>query len=345
MSGNGNGAYELRHCGKIYRASEFSELKEWVQESRVTAEDYFRAAGSDQWIPVMEEPEFALILNPDSQWTVTMGGSDFKTSRFETIVQWSEEGRISEDAVVEGPRTPPGGVQAVALPALASHLRKLQPEKLNRPVLRIDGREFPASDTDTIRAWIRASRVPVEAEISLDGSGWEPVSRCGLFDLEDWPQAAHGRIEEESLPEMPVKEFTGSGIDKKAAVQGAEQITETATSLSNQPTDEAEDTDESAFENTRIEDAAYTVVSGNSEITIESLIKLRRLLKNRMIYSYDEIRHPSISEEAISVGEYLDSLQSNGKKTAFWILWGVAGSAAVVAALEYFSILDLVAWL
>lgn len=64
MSGNGNGAYELKHCGKIHRASDFDQLKNWIMESRVTGEDSFRLAGSEEWIPVLNEPEFASILDP-----------------------------------------------------------------------------------------------------------------------------------------------------------------------------------------------------------------------------------------------------------------------------------------
>lgn len=343
MSSNGSGAYELKRCGKIYRTSDFSGLKKWVLESRVTGEDSFRAAGSEEWLSVMDEPEFTLILNPENQWIITMDTGVFKTHNFETIVKWAEEGRITVDAVVEGPRTPPGGVRATALPALASNLRNQPVKKLDRPVLRIDGQEFPASDTETIREWIKGSRVPVEAEISLEGKDWELVSSCGLFDLEDWPLAAHGRIEEESLPEMP--EYTLDDIprgDEDQPVRQEESPEVENTPQPEQPFSEIEDITE---EGNEVVEVPYTVISGNSEMAIESVAKLKSILKKKMIFSYDEIRHPSITEESVSVGEFLESLRSPGKSPAFWIFWGLAGALATVSALEYIEVLDFVTWL
>ncbi len=148
------------------------------------------------------QPQFASLLNPDNQWTVSMDSGVFKAPDFDVIVQWARDGRVTEDAVIEGPRTPPGGVRASALPAVAPHLREVPGKGSSAPWLRIDNREYRAPDTDTIRSWIRESRVPVESEISLDGKNWEPVISCGLFDLEDWPAEAHGTVEEEELP-MP----------------------------------------------------------------------------------------------------------------------------------------------
>ncbi len=341
MSGNGSGAYELRHCGKIHRASEFNELKNWVLESRVAAEDSFRAAGSEEWLSIMDEPEFALILNPDSQWVVTMRSGKFRAHKFETIVKWAEGGRITEDAVVEGPRTPPGGVRASALPALASNLRKQPLRKRSRPVLRIDGREFPAANTESIREWIKQSRVPVEAEISLEGKDWEPVSSCGLFDLEDWPLAAHGRVEEKSLPEMP-EHSSGDTIESDKPVLLEEQPEgEKETTLSGQPFSEIIDI---AEEHDETQEVPYTVISGDSEVTIESVAKLKSQLKEKMIFSYDEISHPSITEETISVGEFLESLKSPRKGPMFWILWAFFIAAAAVLALDLLEVQDIIPW-
>ncbi len=342
MSGSGSGAYELKHGGKIHRASEFSELKSWVLESRVTAEDSFRVAGSEEWLSIMDEPEFALILNPDSQWIITMKTGVFKAHQFETIVKWAEEGRITEDAVVEGPRTPPGGVKASALPALASNLRRQMNGKPARPVLRIDGREFPATDVKIIRGWIKESRVPVEAEISLDGKAWESVSRCGLFDLEDWPLAAHGRVEDESLPEMP-EHSPGDTIESdKPVLQEEQPEGEKEATLPGQPFSEIIDI---AEEHDETQEVPYTVISGDSEVTIESAAKLKSLLRKRIIFSYDEVRHPSITEGTTSVGEFVESLKSPKKSLMFWILLGVTGAVAAAFALEYFKVLDFVSWL
>lgn len=344
MSVDESGAYELKHSGNIHRTSSFSELKSWVLESRVTADDSFREAGSDQWLSVMSEPELAAILNPDSQWIVSMKTGVFKAHRFDTVVKWAEQGRITEDAIVEGPRTPPGGVMATALPALALNLRSQVIDKPDLPVLRIDGRAYTANDTETIREWIKYSRVPVESEISLEGKKWEPIVSCGLFDLEDWPLAAHGRIEE-PLPEMPARRPNRIVFEDEPAVVEEHSEEQEDASISGQSLDEITDAavDESAKD--EIEEAPYTVVSGNSEMTIESVAKLRSLLKKKMIFTYDEIKHPSISEETISVGEFLDSLKSPGKGVIFWILWTLFVAAISFGALEYFDILDFFAWL
>ncbi|MCK5786436.1 MAG: hypothetical protein KAH54_07745 [Candidatus Sabulitectum sp.] len=339
MSGNVSGAYELKHRGKIHRVSSFNELKNWVGESRVTSEDSFRKAGSDKWISVMAEPEFALILNPDNQWVITMKSGVFKAFDFETIVKWAEDGRITEDAVIEGPRTPPGGVSATALPAIASNLKKQIQNKHIRPVLRIDGKKFPASDTETIRNWIKSSRVPVEAEISLEGKGWEPVSSCGLFDLEDWPLAAHGRVVEELLPEMPEPDEPVLKEEKRRPE------VEEETPVTGQPFREILDVNEEDHDDEEAEEAPYIVISGDSEMAIESVAKIKSLLRKRMIFSYDEVRHPSISEERTSVGELLESMRLPGRNPMFWVFWGLAGTAVVAAALEYFKVLDFFTWL
>lgn len=347
MSGNGNGAYELKHCGKIHRASDYDQLKNWIMESRVTGEDSFRSAGSEEWIPVLNEPEFASILDPDNQWVVTMSTGVFKTSSFETVVKWSEEGRVTDDAVVEGPRTPPGGVKADALPALASNLREPPALRMDHPVIRFDGREFPAADTGTIRKWIKESRVPVEAEISLKGKNWEPVSSCGLFDLEDWPAAAHGRIEEKYLPQMP--EQPPKVVSEKEESVPHEEETDKSDLQFSEIVDAAEESSEESPEEipeeAKTEEIPYTVVSCDSEMTIESVKKIRSLLKMKMIFSYDEIRHPSITEETLSVGEYLDSLRSPKKGPIFWLLLVLLAGAIAFAALEYFGQLDFFTWL
>ncbi|MEA3265979.1 MAG: hypothetical protein U9P42_03430 [Candidatus Fermentibacteria bacterium] len=345
MSGNGNGAYELKHCGKIHRASGFDQLKNWVMESRVTAEDSFRPAGSREWTPVLEEPEFASILDPDNQWVVTMSTGVFKTFSFETVVKWAAEGRITDDAVVEGPRTPPGGVKANALPALASDLREPPALRIDHPLVRIDGREFPAADTETIRKWIKESRVPVEAEISLKGKNWEPVSSCGLFDLEDWPAAAHGRIEEKYLPQMPEEPTKVFSEKQKSAPHEHEEETAKSDLQFSEILDVDEEDPEEISEEVKTEEIPYTVVSNSSEMTIESVKKIRSLLKKEMIFSYDEIKHPSITEETLSVGEYLDSLRSPKKGPIFWLLLVLLAGVVTFAVLEYFGQLDFFTWL
>jgi len=340
MSGNGSGAYELKHRGKIHRASEFSELKKWVMESRVAAEDKFRVAGTEKWFPVLGEPEFAEFLGPNSRWIVRMASGEYKAHSFGIIAEWCRQGRITDDAVVEGPKTPPGGVKATALPAIAPFLRQQPSEKHVRPVLRIDGQQFTAPDTEAIRQWIKESRVPVDAEISLEGKDWEPVSNCGLFDLEDWPPAAHGRIEEEYLPEMPAPKSVPEPAKMIVSEESPEEENETAV---------PEQTFREIREITREADSEssvpYTVLSGNSETAVESITQLKHLLRKKMIFSYDEIKHPSIREETISVGEFLEKRKLSGESLVFKLLWVVPAAAAIAFALEYFKVVDFVSWL
>ena len=339
MSGNGSGAYELKHRGKIHRASEFSELKKWVMESRVAAEDEFRVAGTEKWFPVLGEPEFAELLGPDSHWIARMASGEYKAHSFEIIVEWARQGRITDDAVVEGPKTPPGGVKATALPAIAPFLRKQPAERRLRPVIRIDGQQFTAPDTQTIKQWIKESRVPVEAEISLEGKDWEPVSNCGLFDLEDWPPAAHGRIEEDYLPEMPSSESVPEPVKISVPEESLED--EDETSVPEQTFREIREITEEADAQSQV---PYTVISGNSETAVESITQLKHLLKKKMIFSYDEIKHPSITEETLSVGEFLEKQRSPGGGLVLKLFLGVLAAAAVAIALDYF-VVDFIPWL
>ena len=108
--------------------------------------------------------------------------------------------------------------------------------------------------------------------------------------------------------------------------------------------DEEEDEDEDEDEEEAVE-VPYIVISGDSEITVESAAKIKALLKKRVIFSYDEVRHPSLTEERTSVGELLESLNLPGRNPLFWVLWGLAGAAAAVAALEFFEVLDFFTWL
>lgn len=331
MTGKESGAYELKHRGKIHRASDLSQLLQWVKEYRVSREDSFRAAGTDEWLPVMSNPQFASLLNPDNQWTVSMDSGVFKAPDFDVIVQWARDGRVTEDAVIEGPRTPPGGVKASALPAVAPHLREVPGKGRAAPLLRIDNREYLAPDTDTIRCWIRESRVPVESEISLDGKNWEPVISSGLFDLEDWPAEAHGTVEEQELPDIPKPE-------EPPAPEPDERPEVT-------PEEEEEGPDHPDTETPAGTDIIpYTVVTADNEITVESVSELKRLLKRRVLFSYDEIKHPEITDESLSVGEFLDRLRTRGKKRALWI-WGTLTVAiSAVAALELTGVIEIIPW-
>jgi hypothetical protein len=330
MSGSENAAWELRHLGRIHRASDFNQLLRWAREFRIAEEDSIRKAGTDNWQPVTANPEISAILDPGNRWMVRMAGEEYFAPTFETVVRWSEEGRITEDAVIEGPRTPPGGIKASALPALAGNLRKPRSLKGVLPVLQIDGRDYPASDTDVIRSWIRESRVPVDALIAMNGTDYEPISSCGLFDLEDWPAAAHGTVEEESQPEPP--------DTPTEAVPPSLQVEPDA---SPPPSDELDVGERfTAGDHT---EAPFTVLTGDSEITVESAARLRKLVKERRIFGYDQLTHPSIGGDGISVGEYLDS-QRSGRRW-LWLLFILPVAAAAFAALEHFGVTDFVQWL
>lgn len=339
MTGKESGAYELNHRGSIHRASDFNQLFSWVKEYRVSSNDSYREAGTDEWLPVMSKREFASILNPDNQWSLSMASGVFRAPDFDTIVGWAREGRITDDAVVEGPRTPPGGVSATALPAIAPHLRELPGETAEAPYLRIDGREYRSPDTETVRTWIKESRVPIDAEISLDGKNWEQVSTCGLFDLEDWPGAAHGRIEEEYLPEMPVQDEPSS-----SSPPGAEPPLKSGVEADEPDEDQDPVQEEETGEKKLQSDIPFSVFTAETEITVESVSELKRLIKKRVIFSYDEITHPSISGEAVSVGEYLEKLRKSGKSRIIWIWGTVTAAVATVVILELTGVIEIIPW-
>lgn len=339
MTGIESGAYELRHNGRIHRASDFSQLLQWVKEYRVTGDDSFRPAGTDEWLSILSRREFASLLNPENQWTVTMKSGIFRAPDFDTIVVWAKDGRITDDAVIEGPRTPPGGVKAAALPAVSPHLKEAcQPEQ-KYPYLSIDGREYRAPDTETIRGWIRDSRVPLESRISLDGENWEPVSSCGLFDLEDWPAAAHGRIEEDILPEMPENtRLPLSEVPKPGHEEPVEELKKQDQKI---PGAEIDNDGASGNDDGGV---PFTVTTTETEITVESVSELKRLLKKRVIFSYDEISHPTIETDSISVGEYLEGLRKKADRKKIWIWAGLAAVVTAAVAMELTHVVELVPW-
>ncbi|PIE52511.1 hypothetical protein CSA37_04560 [Candidatus Fermentibacteria bacterium] len=338
-----SGAWELRRGKRIYRAADFDQLLSWVRENRVSSSDSFRKAGTDQWLSVLSREEFAAILNPDNQWTVSMRSGVFRTPEFEVLVKWAREARITEDAVVEGPRTPPGGVKASALPALAPYLREVPAGKIVSVKIRVDGNVYKAGSTDIVRSWIKESRIPVDAEISMDGKTWEPVSMCGLFDLEDWPQAAYGAVEEEELPDMPAEDIFEKH-DEPVSEPSYERLQNTVKNAEETPSGKAEPEPAPEPSEPPVDDIqSFTVVTAESEIMVESAAELKKLLKRRQIYSYDVIRHPSIKLEGMSVGEYLEIRQSGKKK--FFLLLLIPAAAAIFAALEYAQVVDAVTWL
>jgi hypothetical protein len=112
------------------------------------------------------------------------------------------------------------------------------------------------------------------------------------------------------------------------------------------PVQDEDHDDETPEEETPVDPGSvpFTVTTSETEITVESVPELKRLLKKRLIFTYDEITHPTIPEESLSVGEFLERARKAGSRRAMWF-WGVPLlAAAAAAALELKDVIDLVPW-
>ena len=149
-----DGAYEVMHAGRVHRAASMDTVLRWARERRITGEDSYRKAGEDRWNRVADHSALAEILDPSTWWTVKMDDREYTAPDFETVVEWTREGRVSTEAVIEGPRTPPGGVLASGLPGLAPFLREPPAREPSEepPRVRIDGREYGARTSQTAGA-------------------------------------------------------------------------------------------------------------------------------------------------------------------------------------------------
>lgn len=340
----GSEAYELEHRGEVHRASDFDVLLKWAEDLRVSVSDRFRPAGSEDWTPVTHDPRLKALLSPENQWRVRMASGEFTAGSFEAVIRWAREGRLSTDAVVEGPRTPPGGVLASALPALSGHLVKAGTANEKLPRLRIDGRVYPAPDVETISRWISESRVPLDAQISLVDGPWEPVGSCGLFDLEKWPQAALSDTDEP--PETAVLPVPSEGDDAPAAVMPDAFPPEPEA----QPEDgEPEETGDDGEPQLQQEDSPelFRVISGSgTEHTFEDPSEIIGLLRKRRIMEYDEVRHSSLPDGSASVGALADLVRKSrkGKGMGWRITAVLLISAACVYLADTFGLIE-VPWL
>jgi hypothetical protein len=335
-------AYELEHSGGVHRASSFDVLLKWAEDLRVDGKDRFRPAGTHDWKQVTDDPRLAALLSPENHWRVRMSSGDFTAGSFEAVVRWAREGRLSTDAVIEGPKTPPGGVMASALPALAGQLKEADSDSDDLPRLRIDGIEYPAPDVETISRWITESRVPVDAEISLAGGIWEPVGSCGLFDLENWPQAALGEAEEPSGeprpsdPEPPLPEPGESSVFPPAFT-GRGELPDwfEKTRPPAEPEQKEEDSDGDSVE-------SFTVITASgTEHSFEDPSEVLELLRKRKVMEYDEVRHSSLPEGSTSVGALADLMKRGRRRSGTG--WWIAGAVLLAAAGVYFA--DTLGWI
>jgi len=312
---SGERAFEVRSGGKIYRAAGMETLVQWAREHRVTLEDHYRMAGTEPWLPMKGEPLLAGLLDPENWWTLKMGGRTFVAPDWETIVLWTREGRITEDVQITGPKTPPGGILGKASPELAPFLREPVPEEPERipPRLRFDGRTFLPGDLDTVSKWIGESRVPPEAEISIEGGAWTPLPETGLFPADLWPAeaAAAGSAadEEPAAPSLP------------AAASVAEPSAEGPGPVET-PAPPAGETGGEPYR--------VTTTFGEDFVFAEPK-EILRLLSRKRIHGFDEVRHPDLPGGSVFVGEFIETMHLRRRSGApLWILAVLAAAGAAV---------------
>lgn len=345
-----NRAFELEHDGRIHRATDYEVLLKWAEELRISGSDRFRPAGSDDWKPVTDDPQLAALLSPENLWRVKMSSGEFIAGSFEVIAGWARQGRLSTDAVIEGPKTPPGGVMASALPAVSGHLKETGVRNSDMPRLRIDGREYPSPDVETISRWISESRVPVEAEISLAGGPWEPVASCGLFDLENWPQSALGEVEEPSeefsaqAPPEVLPEPSEPTPPLFSEVEPPEPTEPgSAGPLSPEERDDPETgagAEEPDPDSNHPAEAFRAISATGIEYEFEDPKEILTLLRRHRVMQYDEVRHSSLPGGSTSAGALAD-LMRRGRRPGTW--WRLAGAVLLASAAVYLA--DTLGWI
>lgn len=327
-------AIELRHDGKTYRAGNREIFFKWAREHRISLDDSYRIAGTDKWIPVTANNELNILLDPENWWKVKMGGKTFVASDWDAIVKWAQEGRLSVDVQIEGPKTPPGGILGKASPELSAYLREWVPDDPERkPVrLRFDDRTFIPGNVETLRKWIQESRVPMEAEVSIQGEDWQTVSDCGYFGKEIWPTEASmksGKKTKNSISRAkpPKASYTSEPpeTDKPEPHNKGESIYGQGTGV--EAAEVAPKLDR--------QDKLYRITTTYGEYySFEHPEEVLSLLKKKRVHNFDEIRHPSLPDGVMFVNEYLhEYLPSSGTSTLLVmlvVLFGVAGAMAIV---------------
>jgi hypothetical protein len=309
------GAFELKRGDRVYRAPGIEVLVRWAKDRRISAEDVVRKAGTPDWMQASALPDLAPLLDPANWWTVRIGEGSWIAQDFETIVRWTREGRLTTDAVIEGPRTPPGGVLAQGLPRLSPFLKPPIPREPGNipPRLRIDGIEYFPAGVETVRQWIVESRIPPESEISLAGGAWEPVSECGLFEPEIWPAGAWGEDMPDDEPASPPA--PAAAPPAEAGRPRAEGAPEPAPFVSPSPP--------SLFApHEQTSDDTWRIVTLNEDFTIDDPSKILKLLKARRIHSFDDVINPLLPEGRCSVARAVEVLRLSRPRRFPWaIVW------------------------
>jgi len=320
-------AVEIRHDGRTYRADCKETLFRWAKEHRISKDDSYRIAGTEKWIPVVSNNELRALLDPDNWWKVTMGEKTYIAPDWEAIVRWAKEGRLSTDVRIEGPKTPPGGILGKASPELEPHLREALPAEPDENLvrLRFDQRTYIPGDVDTLRKWIRESRVPKDAQVSIQGDNWQPISDCGYFESELWPAA----VEEVASPDQSV-----SHSDEEVSSDGAGEP-ESMETLPRSSTPEVRRAPSAMEDDSPAEGKPYRIrTSYGEDYVFQQAGELRDLLKRKRVHPFDEIRHPDLPDGKMFVSEFLKT-SGTGRKTRIilWVLaalFSVSGAAALI---------------
>lgn len=315
---SGERAMEVRSSGKIYRAAGMEMILQWAREHRISLEDHYRVAGTETWLPMSGEPALRALLDPENWWTLTMGGRSFIAPDWETVVLWTREGRITEDVQITGPKTPPGGILGKASPELAPYLREPVPEEpeVTPPRLRFDGRSFLPGDLDTVRKWIGESRVPPEAEISIDGGDWTPLRDTGLFPESLWP--AEAAETEPRFRQQPLSDGFPESPDPLT-------VPESETPL--RPETEPEEA--------APPDEPYRVTTTfGEEILFHDPAEIVRLVARKRVHGFNEIRRSDLPGGSVFVSEFIETRNLKGRGSPliwiFMVLFALAAAAVFV---------------
>lgn len=317
-------AVELRHEGKTYRAASRDVFFRWAREHRISTDDSYRVAGTDKWIPVTANSELSSLLDPENWWKVKMGGKTYVAPDWETIVQWAQDGRLSSDVQIEGPKTPPGGILGKASPELSPYLREWNyDEEENQPVrVRFDGRTFIPGDMDTLAQWIRESRVPMEAQVLSEDDQWRPVLECTGISRDMWP-------DEEPLPD------SGGTAEAPMPDRGSEAPPESGVPEGHSGTESAGRREGIEAGEKAGDERLYRIsTSYGEDYVFEDPEEIRTLLKKKRIHGFDEIKHPALPGGVMFVSEFVREYLPGGRLSVLlWVLaavFGAAGAAALI---------------
>jgi len=327
-------AIELRHDGKTYRAGNRNAFFKWAREHRISLDDSYRIAGTEKWIPVTANNELNILLDPENWWKIKMGGKIYVAPDWDSIVKWAKEGRLSIDVQIEGPKTPPGGILGKASPELSGYLREWIPDDPDKkPVrLRFDDRIFIPGNVDTLKKWILDSRVPMEAEVSIQGEVWQPVADCGYFEKELWPVEA---------PQMPADESKKPASlivpprSSKASEPPETDMPRTREKNGSIDRDGARrETAEIVPRTDRQENLYRITTTYGEEYIFEDPEEILTLLKKNKIHSFDEIRHPDMPDGLMFISEYLREYMPKKRSlillVILTVIFGSAGAAAII---------------